>query len=186
MSDDKKAPAPQSDVERLADALIARQPADPMNMGLSAEKRRELTASAKPQRYRMIKCIDEDTKVRFVATVVESKVGPHGRITRIDGFQWPEGIYQHVKRGGIVPDGMPIFGGGGSSPDMAWQPGMEVISTTLNHLYKKWVLETFVQPVFKRYPGREFRAEWCDPEGEGLKTPWQMSGVEIVEPAAAE
>lgn len=166
-----------TDIERLADALIARQPADPNNMGLSEAKRRELTAPLKPQRYRVIACIDEDTKVKFAANVVESKVGPHGRCTAIGGFKWPDGIYTHVARGGIVPDGMPIFGGGGSDPNRVYTPGEQVISTTLNHIYRKWVLETFVQPIFKRYPGREFRAEWCDPEGEGLKTPWLISAT---------
>lgn len=170
-----------TDIDRLADALIARQPADPNNLGLPANKIAELTSPLRSTKYRRIACIDEDTKVRFMATVVESKVGPHGRITAISHHRWPDGIYVPVSQGGRVPDGMPIFG----DDKTTYTPGMNVPSTVLHKLYKEWRLDEFVKPIFKRYPGREFRAEYCDPEGDGLNTPWAMSDTEIQEPASA-
>lgn len=179
-TDTKTTPAPLTDVERLADAILARTPADPSNLGLPEAKRRELTAPLQPQRYRMVACLDE-SGMRFRATVVESRVGPHGRITAIGHCEWPEGIYTHVSRGGLVPDGMPIF----HDPATVYQPGMQVVSTALSALYKTWRMEQFVQPIFRRYVGRELREEYCDPKGEGLKTAWQMSSTDLQEPAGA-
>ena len=176
MADDKKATTEETSILReLVTQLIARQPQDPANMGLPEGKRRELTETPKPTKYRLVACKSEETGATFDAAVVESRdtlKHPHGRIVRLENYRHPEGIYVYQNAGGLVPDGMPML------KDLDGPPALDANGQTAQPLsvtYKHWRWEEYLRRDLRSLVGKGLRADHCADGGQGLKTPWQSS-----------
>ena len=163
-------------IQAMADALIARQPVDPNNMGLSDAKRRALTEPPTAQRYRILRLQSEETGATFDAVVVESAnkaAFPHGRITKIENYRFPEaGMFAFQSAGGRVPDGHPIFNHGHSAPPS----GGHVPKEALDQFYLTWRLETFTHPDFRRYVGKAMKAHLAVDGEKAIQSPWLTSG----------
>ena len=163
-------------LESLVTQLLARQPTDPSNLGLSEAQRRKLTDLPPPQSYRYIPCTSEETGATFVAHVVASSKFPNGRITRLEEYTLPAGASKFVAAGGLIPDGMPI---GGPNRGSLSDP-TDVPSSELSTPFKIWRWETFWQSDLRRLVGKEIKAHFCSESGagKGLDTPWIESRVD--------
>lgn len=169
----KSEPAnPQTEAILALVAEIRKQaPQDPNHLGLSESKIKELTAVPPPRKYRLIReCVSEETGSAFTLHVVESKGMPNGRITRLEDYKHPAGVYVYASAGGKVPDGMPICQGFNGQPPLNAQ-GVPTIP--LNAQFKHWLWEEFWKKDLKRFVGNELKAHHCT--GEGFKTPWELA-----------
>jgi hypothetical protein len=164
------APAPQSDIEKLADAILARGPKGPIELsGLDEDAQRRLTTPPTPKRWRMVKGKSEKG-CTFTMHVVESKKLPHGRVTRLEDYKHPTAIYVVQAAGGQAPDGMPIYKGGQEPARL--DPGEEPPKGALNPYFLQWRWETYYQEDLRLLVGKELRIAYCLDEAQ-FKAPWQ-------------
>lgn len=161
-------------LKELVTQLLARQPADPANMGLTEEQRQKLTAPIPLQKYRRIACKSEETGATFVANVVEARDKakfPEGRITQIEEYRHPANLYKYVSAGGLIPDGMPVVAGKQGLPNLGanGEPLDE-----LHPQFKDWRWQEFWKRDLRYFIGRQMRREFCAEDG-GMQTPWLTS-----------
>jgi hypothetical protein len=183
---EKEAQKPPSEtavvLKELVDQLLSRQPSDPNNLGLSEEKRRELTAGPAPRKFRVVRCKSEETESTFDCVVVESNKHPNGRITSMTNYKHPDKMFVMQANGGRVPDGMQIL----KENQAGMNADLEIPRHQLSNQYLQWRWTEFWQKDLRRYVGKGLAAHYCAEEGpsKGLDTPWQMGKVGIVEEAA--
>ncbi len=168
-------------IKQLADAIMARAPRNPMELGLPEDAVRRLQGTPEPKRFRVIKGRSEDTGATFDMNVVESKSMPNGRITALNNYKHPEGMFTFEQAGGKVPDGFPIL----ADTSKGWPSDQEIPRHMLSNKYLQWRWTMFWQNDLRRLIGKQVVSHYClDPE-TGLKTPW-IEGRVGLEVEAAE
>jgi hypothetical protein len=189
--DDPPTPADQSAIERLADALIARQPVDQNNLGLSKAKIDELTRPPAAQMFRRIAVRHPETGSTFVATIVEARDRarfPHGRITAVDTYREPDGMRKFQRDGGLIPDDMPWHEDrlplppiGTPWPETGTAPWFQQLRAEMCRDATRFFLAVAVagngvgnSP--DKCTSRALTAELCVDGAKALETPWQKSG----------
>ena len=175
-------------LRQLVEQLMARQPADPHNLGLSEEQRKRLSAPLDKHRYRYVACRSQDTQCLFEAHVVEARDKakfPEGRITSFRNYRLPENFWRWVSAGGLIPDGIPVLSDGRRGLPSMNAEGFPVDELTAE--FKQWRSREFWIKDLRFYVGRAITRDLCLNADTGLKTPWEeSSNVAIQEGEAAE
>ena len=175
----------KSDIERLADALIARGPKDPMEiLGMSPEQQRALTARTPPKRFRILAGLSPDSGARMGLFVVEEpnkKLYPHGKVVNFRGYRYPNDLLEPVDQGGRLPTGFRVYQDGrsthGIAPNAMDNQGLKI-------QFKEWRRKGFYTEDHRSIIGRPLRVAYLDPDGKGLDVPWETPSSEAAEDAA--
>jgi hypothetical protein len=172
-----------SAIERLADALIARQPkaAHPLDHAGMSQERRNIVSGLSPdgsplkgKRWRVIPGKNHDTGATFDQHVVESREFFEGRVTELRNYKLPDGIYKHQANGGSCPDGKQIYINGQSPPVLA--PGEVPAQGSLTEDFLIWRWREFYQIDLRAIVGKGVRTHFCLNE-EWRSVPWLEGSV---------
>lgn len=162
-------------IEMLVKALVANQPKGPLDMlGMSESKQKALTSPGEPQKYRIVPGKSPDTGSTFDMVVVQSKTHPEGRVTQLQNYKHPVGMYRSESNGGICPDGLRIW--------VAEEPsnlpeGVEPAKGSLTQEFLQLRWTEFYQKDLRNIIGDgkrqsgALKAHYCE-SPDGMKTPW--------------
>jgi hypothetical protein len=157
--------------------LRRQNPSELDRAGLTPEQQAPLLARQPGRRCRVVALVGEDGS-RMNGVVEEHPAMPNGRVTRFENYCYPKGILTPESQGGLVPDGMEIARdrNQGFSIQALVAAGKEGEAdyTMTSFPYTQWKCE-FWRKDHARMIGKELKAHWCDPEGLGLKTPWEAA-----------
>ena len=176
-SSHKPAPPPAREmtaVEAISQLAENLKPQGPLQQaGFSQAQIDQLTKIPAPKKYRGVVCKSDRTGACFVAHVVESKKFPHGRIVALHEYTHPDGIFEYVSNGGLVPDGFPILKDANGG---ALGPGIKLEKHQLSALYLQWRWTEFWQRDLEAHVGKGLAAHHCA-DADGLRTPWLEGAV---------
>ena len=164
---------PATELRQLVDLLLERQPSQLDRLGISREAQQALVQPQRGRRYRRVKAIG-DAGAKAILVVGEEPGFPTGKIMMVEGYTFPAGILTYVSAGGLVPDGLQIARDRDSGTTIALcaQTGAEPPAACLTFHYLEWKLETFYRADIRAWVGKGLKSAFCDPDGEGLSTPW--------------
>ena len=169
----------------LAAALLreiqGRNPTRLDAQGVSPERQKGMTTQSPGRRYRNVVLIGFEC--RALARVCSDAAHPDGIVVDFVKFAYPTGMLAYQARGGRVPDGMKISRDPtqNMTVELMAETGREPDPLSLAWPYTLWKLETFYRPCRDAWIGKPLRAHFCDPDGDGLRTPWE--GEEVAEAA---
>ena len=156
----------------LAKSIQAQNPSDLQKTGMSPERQAVVQGRTPGRRTRDVPGVGENGAT-FLIHVVEDPEYANGRCVWFTQYRFPPGTAKHRAAGGKVPDGMRIaFDATGEMMISTLPDGEDLPQRACTREYVLWRLAEFHQLDSRTMIGKELRGHFCDPKGEGLKTPW--------------
>jgi len=127
-------------LETLAQQNQAHQP-DMKKMSIDEQvaATKAMIADRPPHEIEEIPVVSPDTKAKFTAICTKSLTFPAGRIVSVKDYTYPDGVEEHIREGGLVPEGMTI----------------RLPSGQYDKNYKQWRWVNFFQKDLRTFVGKD-------------------------------